>query len=490
MAINVDEIQWDDAPQAVQIAPEEVQWDDAPKAPAKKRTMTENLVRQLGLTARAGVTGVTGLSSMLADLPVQGANLLGAKLPLPSQAQQQMMTKLGLPEPEGTGENVVQALSSMVAGGFDPVSGALQAATKAKVPEGFGAQQATTRAETIKEVTKAGVKLPPSVAGAGVGSRTLEGFGGTGRTEALMRWQNKDVFNRLATKALKLPDDTPLSPQILDDLATATYKEGYLPITQAGNITTGRIYRESLDDVMKNLQGAAKSFPKAEKNDVKTLVDAYRVRQFDADDAIKATRQLRLDAKDAYSSGNNALGKAQRSIAEAIEDNIELNLKARGKDGAALLQQFKDARVHLSKIHAINDALVPGTGDIDALNIAAQASRGTKFTEELATIAKAGSPTFSKATRYPKEGLPPLFNPGDATMLGFGGSAAFLNPGMGLLAVIPTARAGARQLVSTTPFQKAFVQGTGQAPGPGIFGNPITQRAIPSLYPLFGQGEQ
>ena len=102
----------------------------------KQRTMTQELLRQLGLTGRAGLTGVTGLASAVLDTPYKLTNIGRAafdKPPLetPSEAQQKLFTKMGLPEPEDTQENVVQILASMVAGSGDPASRALQLAAAA-----------------------------------------------------------------------------------------------------------------------------------------------------------------------------------------------------------------------------------------------------------------------------------------------------------------------------------------------------------------------
>lgn len=471
---------------------------DQPTPQPKQRTRTEDLLRQLGLTGRAGLTGLTGLASAAADVPFQLTNVGRAAfdkppLELPSAAQQKLMTKMGLPVPEDTQESVVQALASMVAGTGDPVSRALQAATAASpAAQTYSQIPASVKAKSIKELGDAGYKIPPSVADAGVGARTLEGLGGKARTAEMMAATNENVTNQLARKALGLPKDTPLTPDVIKAVDDAAFKQGYEPIINVGKITVGKAYRQDLKNIVARLEGDS-SFPAAQKPEVLQEVMKYYadpvssrlIQSYTGKDAVIQARQLRLDAAANLKSGNNALGLAQRGIAKAIEDNIERNLGA----GSQMLKDFKDARVLMAKAHAVEDALVPGTGSVDALKMAAQASR-KKLTGELATIAKAGS-VLRQAAAYPKSGTPPPINPGDQMIMGAGGLTSMLNPLVGSAVITtPLARAGARLGVASTPFQKAFVHGSGQAPGPGIFGNPLTQRAIPSLYPLFTGGEE
>tara|TARA_R110000796_G_C14550616_1_gene433794 strand:- start:41 stop:1540 length:1500 start_codon:yes stop_codon:yes gene_type:complete len=76
--------------------------------PEERSTLGE-IGRQVGLTARGALSGVTAIPGMVADAPVSIANVFGANLPLPSEAQQQLMTRIGLPEPKNQMERAVQA---------------------------------------------------------------------------------------------------------------------------------------------------------------------------------------------------------------------------------------------------------------------------------------------------------------------------------------------------------------------------------------------
>jgi hypothetical protein len=77
----------------------------------------KEFARQLGLTARAGITGVAGLPLMAGDaLNILINKIAGTQLQMPSQTAQRAMTSIGLPEPQNKLERVVQDVSSAMAG--------------------------------------------------------------------------------------------------------------------------------------------------------------------------------------------------------------------------------------------------------------------------------------------------------------------------------------------------------------------------------------
>ena len=76
------------------------------------------LGRQLGLTARAGVTGVAGLPLMVGEGLNALLNMIAGRevFPSPTRAAQQLMTQAGLPEAQTARERVVQDIASGMAG--------------------------------------------------------------------------------------------------------------------------------------------------------------------------------------------------------------------------------------------------------------------------------------------------------------------------------------------------------------------------------------
>ena len=77
----------------------------------------KEFARQLGLTARAGITGMAGLPLMAGDaLNILLNKIAGTQLAMPSQVTQRVLTQAGLAEPQNKLERVVQDVSSAMAG--------------------------------------------------------------------------------------------------------------------------------------------------------------------------------------------------------------------------------------------------------------------------------------------------------------------------------------------------------------------------------------
>lgn len=89
---------------------------------------SDELQRQLGLTARAGITGLsfpaTAALDFLSGAYNVGANIVGSpsRMPLASEAQQQGMTQMGIPEPQGGFEKAVQGGTSAMMGTAAPAT--------------------------------------------------------------------------------------------------------------------------------------------------------------------------------------------------------------------------------------------------------------------------------------------------------------------------------------------------------------------------------
>jgi hypothetical protein len=82
----------------------------APEAPSMLSRVGNEAGRQAGLTARAGITGLTAVPAMFADfLTGVGGLATGRAIKPSSQALQEFMTQVGLPEPQGTMERAVQS---------------------------------------------------------------------------------------------------------------------------------------------------------------------------------------------------------------------------------------------------------------------------------------------------------------------------------------------------------------------------------------------
>jgi hypothetical protein len=106
----------------------------------------DDILRQLGLTARAAVTGAASLPAMLADVPAGLVNIAaGRQIFKPqTQALSETLTMMGLPEPKTSQERVVQDITSALGGVAAPAKVATQMGPAASkfFAENLGAQTA------------------------------------------------------------------------------------------------------------------------------------------------------------------------------------------------------------------------------------------------------------------------------------------------------------------------------------------------------------
>ena len=149
---------------------------------APERSFLDELGRQVGLTARGAYTGAMAIPAMVADVPVSVANYFGADLPLPSQAQQELLTQVGLPEPENQMERAVQTgVGAMTGVGAEAaLAKAVGSQALAPLTQQLGAQTATAGvaapvSQVISEDVAEQTENPVLSIAAGIASGVLAG---------------------------------------------------------------------------------------------------------------------------------------------------------------------------------------------------------------------------------------------------------------------------------------------------------------------------
>lgn len=486
LAAYIQSLPTADAPTQPQAAPPVAPAPNAPQVQTQP-TFTEQLKHALLLRTRGLVTGATATGSMLADPMYAAYNLAtGSHHQLPSAALQDMLTRTGLPVANTPGEKVADFATQMVGGAaLDPAAAAMMARIPPRpLPT---AAQLAEKAQTIQEGQALGLKTTPAQTQAGVGSRTLELISGRGRTQQMADAANTETAGNISRRVLNLPPDAPLNAATIENVVDRAYTAGYEPVKQAGTITTGRVYRQALNDAMNQFQGASRSFPAAAKADVANLINSYRVKSFDAGDAIEATKSLRAEASAAMKdTTTQALGKAKYAVANALENNIELVLQSQGKPGVAMLQDFRDARKTIAQARVIGDAIVEGTGAVNPGVFGAALNAGKPLTGDLRTLGKMANtaPTNMRFTTA----SPSLFTTPESMWMGANAAIPGLHSPTGAL---PIARLLARHAMLTGPYQRAFMHPVTE---PGVMermlANPQSLNALPAgLEQLFGGGE-
>lgn len=258
-------------------------------------------------------------------------------------------------------------------------------------------QEAATNLESknfIKDTTDNNARdAGYTIFGEGLKSRLASGLSGGAKLKQEYQINNQEVTTAQAKKALDIPDEIPLSSDVLSTVRKDAYNEGYAPLKQLGEVQTDSTYKTTLDGITKSATDAAKSFPDykevvGNKNAIDSLVDAFKQPTFDAEHAVTAISNLRESASGAFRKGDYDVANANRAIASALEDQIERHLEASGADGAAQLQTFRDSRQRIAQSHTVEDALVGS--DVNANKILSEYKRNKgKFAEgPLLTIAK------------------------------------------------------------------------------------------------------
>ena len=257
------------------------------------------------------------------------------------------------------------------------------------------------RDDTLREGQAQGFVVTPGSVTPTVGNILLERIGGKTRVEQLAGVRNQQVTDSLARRAVGLPDDAPLTRDTMRDIRAQEYTAGYAPLANIGRVVADADFKKALQDVTDAFTGASKSFKGAAPQDVQKLIKPYNVGDFDAADAIAATRTLRENARNNFQKGEGALGRAQIAVSNALEAQLERSLQAANNpQAAALLDEFRNSRKRMAVSHAIEDAIVEGTGSVDARKLASDLQKGKLLTGELETAAKFAN-TFKRVVTTP-----------------------------------------------------------------------------------------
>jgi len=467
---------------------------------APQRPMSEELMRQAGLTGRYGLEGLGSIAD-LASAPIRGA----INLAMPQNRQLQPVSlggsiadMLGLPQPETGTERVVGDISRAIAGtgGVMKLAGGLSpssaigrnvatsltsnAPTQLAGAVGGGAGAGLTReagggeiAQTLaglgggfaggalvspkpiglstqqlqninkdkllNTAQKAGYIALPSDVGAGKGAKTLETLSGKFKSEELASSKNQSVANNLTRKYLGLPESAPLNDDTFSALRD-TYGE---PYRLASQLPAGQIGTTST----KSLATGKVSTMPVMKNGAQ-IVDELKMARDDARAAWKS-----------YNSGtaNNPTElRKQAQTSEKLVTQLEKQLDslAQSANQPDLLRALNDARRNIAKVYTVEKATI-GENLIDYRKIGKAIDKGAPVTGELALAGKFAKefPRVNKPVAYQPTAftLPDVF----ASGVGLGVDAL---TGVPFTSALPAARVGSRYLMESAPFQQRYVK--------------------------------
>lgn len=333
-------------------------------------------------------------------------------------------------------EKGVQAIGSAIRGP-SPSQGTLQAA---------------------KQGQEAGYVIPPTQVNASLLNRAIEGTAGKLSTAQNASFKNQLVTNRLAAKSLGLPEETIITPEILNNLRT-TAGQSYDAISNVGTITPTTSYFQALDEIKQPFVKILKDFPNQKPSAVIDLVDSLKSPSFDASSLVANIKQLRTQADDAFRTGNTDVARASKKAASAMEDALEEHLKLVKNTDA--LKNFRDARQLIAKTYSVEKAINPATGTVQASKLAQQLRSGKPLSGELKQIGEFSSafPTATKTTEA--MGSLPQISPLDVggALLAGGGTYLSGSGGEGPITLAALlARPALRSMALSKPIQNRLTQ--------------------------------
>jgi len=203
------------------------------------------------------------------------------------------------------------------------------------------------RDSALAEGRAAGYVVPKSDVAPGFISNRLESLGGKAAIKQEATVRNQQVTNALTRQALGLPDDLPISQNVLDNLRK----------------TAGTAY----SDVASLSPQAAADLEalKVARNEATGWFTAYN-RSARPDDLAKA--------------------KAARALSDQLEQTLEAHAATAGK--TELIPALRDARKQIAKTYTVERALNKATGDISAPTIGRMLNKGQPLSDGLDVVGR------------------------------------------------------------------------------------------------------
>jgi soluble cytochrome b562 len=301
-----------------------------------QRTLPQEAGRQLGLTARAAITGLTAVPAMMAEPVAAGVNMLAGRQVMgsPTQGVQQLMTAAGLPQPQGTLERAVQTGASAMAG--VPAQAALSGTSAALAPlrqnllqqtaaAGAGGVAGQATADVVQEATENPIlsAIAGIAAGAVAGGTAAKGASAaTAQRQPLI---TLDQIKQRAQKAYATVEEqgVALKPKSVldnfDSIESALKKDNFNP-----QLDSHKPVAQVLQQV-RDMTGTQRvSFTKLEQMrsalvDLKTSKDAA-TRKYAGQAVSEFDNYItQLGGKDVI-AGQGNIGTAVKSVQEARKD--------------------------------------------------------------------------------------------------------------------------------------------------------------------------
>ncbi|MEX3922687.1 hypothetical protein AB4Y36_01490 [Paraburkholderia sp. BR10936] len=374
----------------------------APAAPS----IGQQLARQAGLGARAGIEGVTAIPQIITNagigaynLGAQGINkLAGTNIPpmrSSTAALEDAMTRLGLPQPNSTSERAANVGMQMLSGG------AAESATRPIETLMGGAAPSAQISPAAQEARAAGYRVPPTQLRDTTANRYIEGLSGRDQMARAASVRNQAVTNQLAARAIGLPENRQLTTAAIDEVIRQQGQayNSVKALTQP--IRADLQYLNEISNLGRQSRALAQQFPRTSgSREVENLIDDLSQFSFRPDAAIDKIKELRFEAnanfKNAADPARLSLARAQSQAADALDGIVERNLRSSGN--AQLYRDYVAARTRIARAYTVRRALDDASGNVSAQALGKEIAKDRPLTDELRTIGRVGN-AFPQATR-------------------------------------------------------------------------------------------
>ena len=326
-----------------------------------------------------------------------------------------------------------------------------------------------------------GATLPPTQVNPSMLNRLLEGFSGKQQTGQVASIKNQEVINAQARKTLNLPEDTVITPQVLQQYRDV--KGQAYDALKANN--TYYADKQFFTDINKRTAELQKLSNTTDVTAELRVLNGLKQMNFDGVGLVEQMKRLRFDGEGNLASldpSNRSLGQAQKFAARQLEDLAERNLK--NFNQPEVMSNFKQARQDIAKSYTIEKSLNAVTGDVSGAKLGQRAAQGKIVPGELQALANAAAAYPTAFQNTARIGSVPGISPLDVGAAGIAAASAS-NPS--LLATVlgrPAVRAG----ITSPVFQRNMLPSS-QPQMPNlvnrITSNPMTNYGLGQL-PEYG----
>ena len=339
-----------------------------------------------------------------------------------------------------------------------------------------------TQAQLVAERAIAeGATLPPTQVNPSILNKLLEGFSGKQQTGQLASIKNQEAVNTQARKALNLPEDTVITPQVLQDYRNIK-GQAYDALKANNTYYADKQFFTDINKRTAELQKLANTTDVAAELKV---LNGLKQMNFDGVGLVEQMKRLRYDGEGNLASmapKDRSLGQAQKFAAKQLEDLAERNLQNFNQPD--VMSNFKQARQDIAKSYTIEKSLNAVTGDVSGAKLGQRAAAGKIVPSELQALADAAAAYPTAFQNTARIGSVPGISPLDIGAASIAAASAGNPSLLGTVLGRPAVRAG----ITSPVFQRNMLPSS-QPQAPGLLNrvtsNPLTNYGLGQL-PEYG----